>query len=397
MSAARTVGGRAPTDLDPALAAFTSAQLEQARAMLAEAFGHAGLIGAGGQPVCPACGCDQPRKVVLRPRYWKCHRCKAHSNAVDLLVTYRELSFRRAVNLLLSSGAPPGPPVSGAALAPAPVSSDTSPRSAVDREVYAWIVAAGDRRAAGDFYARFGIDRRTVDLFGFVALPAARDRSEALLNNAVEVFGEDRLVACGVLVVRDDGQRYSPIIDSRYPILEVHRGAGGAAVGLQARAAGRQAERVAAHKANRAARAAAVDAGRPPPEKVPYVPAFLSLAGGGPEHLVGFGLPGLASAEPGRLVVVVEGGKDALAAATLLAGSGCVVYGLPGAHMLPPPPALNLLSAHHAVVAFDGDDAGRHGAVRLAGQLADSGVAVLSHLPDGADVADVLAARSAAD
>lgn len=378
-----------PSPVDELRRGYTDEEKQQARGRIAEAFGVAGLVGGDGNPTCPACGTSARKKVALKPTYWSCRRCKAWGNAVDVLVEHRGYRVADAFAVLLGDR----PPQDRAASTPTTLTVSTQTASVVDKEVYRRLVGAGSPERAAEFYGQFGVAAKAVSALGFVWLYDSRESARILLEKAVEAFGEQRLAACGVLGSRDDGSLYSPVIDHRYPVLEVHRDADGDPVGLQARAAGAQAAKVAAHKAWKQAKSAAEASGSEPPPKQPYVPGMLSLYGGGPDHLVGIGLHLIAGTPPGRVVFIVEGGKDCAAALTLLDGTGALAYGLPGAGNVPPDPAMEALARHTVVVAFDGDDAGRDGAARVGSYLTDAGIMVWNHMPDGRDVADLAAAR----
>lgn len=85
--------------------------------------------------------------------------------------------------------------------------------------------------------------------------------------------------------------------------------------------------------------------------------------------------------------MLVEGFKDTLAAAAL----GANAYGLPGAGCPVPEEALPVLADKHVVVAFDGDEAGQEGTLRIVRQLHAVGIRTsVTKLPDELDVTDLL-------
>lgn len=349
-----------------AKARFSDADLTQARANLAQAFTIGKLV-AKGNPVCPSCHTATKGKVALFPDgVWHCHRCGQRGNAVDAL-TLVGFGFNDAVAALLGHATDTLPVVPDVV----PLTISESFRANVDVDVYATVMEYGSLPAAQRHYAAAGITPDAVAELGAVVILTP----DVLMGVLRARFGDDRLVASGLVTPPDTNRPMRLLVNDQYPVVEPHRAPDGTVVGMQFRAAGTQLERIAAHKRGEG----------------PYVPKFLSLRGAGDGHLLGGGLPRLAAIAPST-VRIVEGVKDLLAARTL----GWEAYALPGAGTVPPPVALDVLARHRVQVAFDGDEAGQAGGQRLLDHLVGVGIdARAVRLPNGMDVAEMLAARRA--
>jgi hypothetical protein len=340
---------------------FSDDDKTRARHEVARAFSLAGLVTPDGRPICPSCGASERGKFKLFPDGWRCHKEGKSGDAIGLL-TGAGWAFPAAMSALLGECDGTGGPT---ATAPLP-RVEAAFHAVSDVVVYRTLVASGDGRAAGDFYARFGIDTGVVVDAGFVRLTHPEETARYLERR----FGVERLSACGLYT--DMGR---PLFGWRYPVIEPHHSPDGTVVGIQLRGGEQVEADVAAHKRGEGS----------------YTPKTLSLRGAGTAHQLGIGLARLAGLRPGTVVRIVEGGKDLLAARTL----GWEAYALPGAGTVPPPVALEVLARHKVQVAFDGDDAGAAGADSLSERLAASGLHVVRvKLPRGLDVTDMLSERN---
>lgn len=334
------------------------------------AFAVCGLV-SGGALVCPECGTAKKKKVVLRPRYWKCHRCGSWGSAIRLVQDRLGVGFADAVRILVGDKEAAAP--SGVDVSEIPVSAANP--SVCDPDVYRAVVELGDRDLAARFYARFGIDPDVTREAGASYL----DDPKRVWAELVSSFGEDRLEACGVATRRDDGT-LRPLFGARYPVVEPAVDPNLATRNLQFRASVRQKLLVDAHKRGMG----------------PYVPPFLSVRGAGERHLIGIGLERLARLKP-TTVYVVEGFKDLLAVRTL----GFEGYALPGVSVLPPAGVVRWLAktGHTFCVALDGDEAGQEATPVVADHLRSgipSGRVRSARLPDGMDWADLLREKAEA-
>lgn len=385
---------------------FTDAELSEAAQQVPLAFQIAGLLGAAGNPTCPACGNADPKKVVWKVAaassgsYWKCYPCGAYGGAVKLL-TERGVPFVQAVNQLLGRDTEQ----TGRSAMPAPQPIPPSFAAVVDVEVYDAILESADVAAAQRYWAEWHIDPEVVRLSRSGVVNARSLQADLLAR-----FGMARLLQCGVCKPGEEGRPEYWLLNEEYPVLEPHLSPTGHAVGLQFRPAGRRKAAVEAHKAFKRrwaavdgtrsastvwAEAAAVDPKAAGP-KVPYVPPFLSLRGAGQNSYVGCGLPQLATSPPTK-VYVVEGFKDLLAANTLGGQVGWLAYAVPGVGTMPPPLALAQLKRHTVCVALDGDAAGARGRETMVQYLTDQGITATAKpvLVNGLDVADVLVDKHA--
>lgn len=413
---------------------------------LALAFQLAGLVSNGG-PVCPACGANG-KKVQLKVSesnnpYWKCQKCKTLGTAVKLLKEYRGYSYPDAVNTLL------GRPTSGAApqverIKAPEIKIVASQKSVVDTEIYDAIRNSGSVEGSQAYYAAIAhIDPRFVAEAGSTYITDAK----ALQRSLISRFGMERLRAAGVVNEKD----YFLFSDN-YPVIEVHERAcrdlreawvaflaarkaakeageplpaepfkrptcsrdvndgHGHVVGMQFRPSLAHKVKIDAHKAwkkrwsgildpetreymepNDAWQAVYEASPEQAGEKVPHVPAFMSLKGATQESLVGCGLRRISELPPNTKIYVVEGFKDLLAARTMNAEA----YAIPGTGVLPQENVCSLLRKHIMVVSLDGDEAGAHGREVLMEHFAAMNVRaeLKPNIREGLDVADILVER----
>lgn len=364
---------------------------ELAKTKIAEAFALAGFV-EGSDFVCPTC-----RKVhksrgtmKVRPTGWYCYSAGEGGDSISLLQEHLGMSFPEAVNTLLgrqanTDGGEPRKPKRKIRL---PSLEPARATSIVDPEVYlAALTFSGEegRKAAAEYYGQWHIAPGPVRESGAVLVP----NMPALHAAMVERFGMDRLKKCGLVTTTRKGRDFW-LLNDEYPVIEPHWTPSGKLVGMQFRPSYAQLEKVKAH-ARWAAAKASGDTTSVPEAK--YVPKFLSLAGVNPEEsLIGCGLYRLARLPEGSTVVIVEGFKDLLAARTM----GQEAYGIPGTASALPDRVLALLRRHNVLVALDGDEAGRAAVEKLLERLHEAGIrAQAALMPDGMDVADILARKAA--
>lgn len=380
---------------------FTKDDIENVREELEKAFSLGGLI-EDGRPVCP--DCHAVKKVYLKmsaatgKRYWKCQKCKARGDAIELLQR-SGMTFPEAVRQLIAPSAETAVP---ARLKVAPSFTAT-----VDREVYRHVVTAGGLDSAADYYGIWHIAPEAVRAAGGRYLENPLQLQQDLLI----AYGRDRLISCGVITVGDDKRDYF-LFNASYPMVEPHLDPSGAVVGMQFRPSFSRREQVQAHKEFKRRWSGITDpvtGGELDPsdawqaayakdpaaagQKVRYVTPFLSLKGAGPESLVGCGLHLLAKLPPGQVVYVVEGFKDLLAARTM----GANAYAIPGTGVMPGEQAIAVLRNHRVLVTLDGDEAGAKGREAVLAHLLEHGVQARAKddMPPGMDVTDLLVQRHA--
>ena len=393
--------------------AFEDNEVEEARRSIALAFQVLGLV-ANSQPVCPECGATKG-KVKLFPDSggWHCYKRGHHGNsAIDLLMEHGNYNFTDAVSLLL--GRPvrkAGKVVDLSSLPDLP----TAPafRAVVDTEVYNTVVRGpwSSLEAAQNYYATWHVHSGAVREAGArVVIDQV-----GMESNLVSMFGMDRLVACGLVVPPEQDRGPFWLLNKNYPVIEPHvLPYKGDVVGMQFRPSKAQKAKILAHKAwkRRFSGVAGPDGSELEPgaaweqasakdpagagPRAPYVPAFMSLRGAGPDSLVGCGLYRVAQLTKPATIYVVEGFKDLLAARTL----GAEAYAVPGVGATPPALALELFrnGGHRLLVCMDGDSAGAEGRERLSEvfKTAQLHYSQKTDMPDGMDVADILVSRHAA-
>lgn len=371
---------------------FTDADREEAKSRIAEAFALAGLV-EGGNFICPACGKVHRSRgtMKVRPTGWYCYSAGEGGDSISLLQDHLGLSFPEAVNTLLGRTANPAegdPDRKPKRKVRLPKLDADRHKASVDPEVYAAVVAlagADGRAAAAEYYGKWFIHPGAVQESGAVMVTDM----PALQKELTSRFGIQRLRDCGLVTEDRKGRDYW-LLNDEYPVIEPHWTPKGNLVGMQFRPSYAQLERVRAHLRWVAAK----EAGDTSVPEAKYVPKFLSLAGVNPEEsLVGCGLHRLAQLPPGTTVVIVEGFKDLLAARTM----GQEAYGMPGTSAKIPDRVLNLLRRFRVIVALDGDEAGRAGRDKIIEYLHEAGItAAPASMPEGMDVADILAAKQAA-
>lgn len=379
---------------------FTKDDIETVREELEKAFSVTGLIDSG-RPVCP--DCHALKKVYLKvsattgKRYWKCQKCKARGDAIELLQR-TGMNFPDAIRALMSPDAQPKAVV----LKVAPSFAAT-----VDNEVYRRVVTSGSLDRAVEYYATWHISPDAVRQAGGRYLEDAAKLQHDLLAE----FGKQRLIACGVMTVGEDGRDYF-LFNDNYPMVEPHLDPSGRVVGMQFRPSFARRDLVKAHKEFKRKWSGVVDpatglalepsqawekAAAENPDaagpRVRYVTPFLSLKGAGPSSLVGCGLHTLSKAQPGQTVYVVEGFKDLLAASTM----GAYAYAIPGTGVMPPDEACEVLKRHRVLVTLDGDEAGAKGRAAVLEHLLGKGIqaSAKEDMPLGMDVTDLLVQRHA--
>lgn len=351
-------------------------EIDEAAGQLERAFALAGLVGANGL-ICPSCGTTKKKKVVLKPKYWKCHRCGAYGGAIKLVQDQLGVGFREAVELLL--GRRPADEqlaarerqITEIAVAGGFVATE-------DWDVYGALLESDhvSVEAAQRYYGRWHIDPNvTAEAGARYVIDVAALRAEL-----VETFGADRIVNAGLAMRRDGSDDIWLLCGTKYPQLEPAIDAVGRVRNLQFRPSVAQKRKVDAHKAGNGK----------------YVPPFLSIRGAGPRHLIGIGLERLGKIEP-SVVYIVEGFKDVLAARTL----GFEAYGLPGVGVYPPPKVVEWLAGlgHRLVVTLDGDEAGRAAQPLVVEWFTSKGFPTerisTKTMPEGMDVTDRLVDRHA--
>lgn len=385
---------------------------------------------ADGRAVCPSCRkAERGSNRIFGDGGFKCHKCSFYiPNAVDLLVLPRlrgadgrivgfvsartdstltvkaaggvtievpakgaqleggDWKFRDAIEAL-STGKVVGVDGQTREIKPA-VEVEPEFNSVPNPELYAAVLELGDVEAAQTFYGRWHISADVVADSRAVRITDQR----ALLKGLRERFSPEEMIAAGLAT--PEGHM---LVNARYPVVEPHILPDGRVASLQFRAGEDTEQSIAAHKAYKKAKEAAVAAGRQyRGEKHKYVPKFLSILGAPITGRCGFGLPRIqqlleaADAGDGTLpdrIYVVEGFKDVLAARTM----GLEAYGLAGAGLLPVRAVCRMLGRFEVHVALDADEAGEVGRERLMTHFANHGVTAVDHAPPaGMDITDVL-------
>lgn len=319
--------------------------IDDAMGQLETAFALVGCVN-GNTFTCPVCGENRKGKVVLRPakKYWKCYVCGTYpddpryKNAIDLVKERCSVSFPKAVNILLGRNDGPIPKAKLVEILATAKSDDGF--SACDEpwvfDLYTEILESKhcSLERAVTYYSDRHISAEAVEAmrFRYIVDP------EALRNELVAKWGEEKLIQAGIAVESEHGFRM--LCGWNYPVIEPAIDHTGKVRNMQFRPSLKQREKIRAHKRGEG----------------PYVPTFMSIKGAGPKHLIGIGLHLLSNGES-RVVMVAEGAADAAAGYTLGAKG---MYAIPGTNIMPPKGVVQYLEklGHKIVVALDGDEAG---------------------------------------
>lgn len=321
------------------------ADIDDAMSQIETAFALVGCVN-GNTFICPVCGENRKGKVVLRPakKYWKCYVCGVHPddprylNAIDLVKERCSVPFPKAVNILLGRNDGPMPKAKIVEIL-ANAKADDGFRASEEPWVFEMYSEILDSRhcsleRAVEYYRDRHISAEAVEKmkFRYITDP------EALRNDLVKKYGEEKLVQAGLAVESEHGLRM--LCGWNYPVIEPAIDHNGLVRNMQFRPSPKQREKILAHKRGEG----------------PYVPTFMSIKGAGPKHLIGIGLHLLAEG-PARVVMVAEGAADAAAGYTLGAAG---MYAMPGTNVMPPKGVVQYLESkgHKIVVALDGDEAG---------------------------------------
>lgn len=381
----------------PASNLKTEAEIESASRQLPLAAALCGLAD-GKNLTCPWCGTSKRGTVQLvtsaTGSYFKCHKCKGFAGATKLVQEVLGVSFPEAVDLLNGKTSDTGESdehrqqrLSEAAKRAEALAKNSFKAELTEQTVAVYNAILASAHAslpeAVRYYATWHISAEAVATVGFVYITDP----DALAKELVSSFGVDGVVKAGVGAPIEDGTtdrlglglRF--MFSANYPVVEPQIGPSGNCMSMQFRPSAKQKAKIAAHKRGEG----------------PYVPAFMSLRGAGPDHLVGIGLEYLCKLAPSR-VDIVEGAKDVAADLTL----GNKAFGMPGTGVLPPVKSVKALAkAGHSVrICMDGDEAGRASQKLVYDHFLASGFpeARLSihEMPVDMDIADILVARNAA-
>lgn len=351
---------------------------------------------------CPACARPEPKKTkIFDDGGLKCHKCGfGAADAFGALYKVGGYSFGEAKAILMGRDPKTGGRTVDLEKLRTVPELDPEPETVVDSEVLAATKAHGNLRAGQLFWGRFHISPDIVRWFGSVRITKPyRELVKALVSD----FGEDRLVAAGIAKQTERGlwtifgpPRGGHNLPPEYPVLQFYLNPEtGQPVGLEVRGSERVESRVRAHeewKKREQAWEASGRQGPGPGKKVDWVRKTTNLIGNAPGSRPGFGLWHVAQLSGERVVWLVEGHKDCLAAWSM----GQPAIGLAGVSAEISDDLISSLRGHRAKIAFDADEAGEAGAVHLRETLLRHEITVIEKplvLPPGKDITDLLVAR----
>lgn len=351
---------------------------------------------------CPQCARPEPKKTkIFDDGGVKCHKCGfGAADAYGILYKVGGFTFHEATDIL--EGKDPKTKerkIDPERLRQAP-ELEPEPETVVDSEVLAAIKQHGSLRAGQIFWGRFHIDPAIVRWFGSVRIVKPYRQLVAAL---VSDFGEERLINAGIAKQTEKGlwtvfgpPREGGDLPPDYPILQYYLNPEtGQPVGLEVRGSERVEARVRAHEEWKKREKAWLESGKQGPgpgKKVHWVRKTTNLIGNAPGSRPGFGLWHVAQLTGERVIWLVEGHKDCLAAWSM----GQPAIGLAGVSAEVSDALIEVLRGHRAKIAFDADEAGEAGADNLRQTLLRHEISVLDEplkLPQGMDITDWLVSR----
>lgn len=365
-----------------------------------------GISHDGRRFTCPQCGSGPEKKktTIRHDGGITCHKCGNSISTGNMWGTVQRLSelagrgtLEKGEMLSILRGVDPdgerGRFITNFAPAPEP-----EPETFVDSEVLEALCDLADVDAGVAYWQKFHIDPRVAKAFGALRLVKPWGGS---WQSLVDRFGVERLISAGLAKELEDGSLWTVPggkLEARkarfapdYPVLQVYRTADGKPVGLEVRGGEFIEDRVKRYNEYKAAYGAWESGGKvgEEPAKVRWIPKTRNLVGNAKGSRVGFGLDVVAKFPTSKVVWLVEGYKDALAAGTL----GRPAIGIAGAKAGISPEGLEVLKGRRVAIAFDSDEAGEEGAAMLEAKLTEAGVELVKGpvWPDGRDVADQLA------
>lgn len=356
---------------------------------------------------CPLCGTELSKKktVIRTDGGITCHKCGSSLSTGNMWGTVQRLAelfgqgpLEKGAMLSILRGVDPTGE-RGKFVVEMPPTPDPEPETFVDTEVLTKLISYADEEAGIAYWRRVHIDPKVAKAFGAVRITSPWRKVWQALDDE---FGEERLTRAGLCKRVEDGDLWTVPggkITPRggqfapdYPVLQVYRNADGDPVGLEVRGGEYVEGLVRRHDEYKREMAAWEEAGGigAEPEKVRWTPKTRNLIGNATGSRPGFGLDVVSKFPPQRVIWLVEGYKDALAAGSL----GRPAIGIAGAKAGISDEALEVLSGRRVAVVFDADDAGREGGAMVSETLRRAGIELVPHprWPDGRDVADQLAA-----
>lgn len=378
---------------------------------------HAGVLAAlayynvendGRGFTCPRCGTSfNKKKTRIRPDGGiTCHKCGrdvSTGNGWDTVRRLAELTGslvpenRDIAAILLGKDPNDNGKRFITTVAPPP---PLEPQTVVDSEVLEAIRQAGDPQAGERYWYGFHIGERVARAFDARVITQPWGK---VWDELVDKFTLERLIEAGIAKKLDDGsiwtvpggkiQERSYKFSPDYPVLQFYKDATGTPVGLEVRGNMYIESRTASHKQYQQEYAQWEAAGKTgeAPKKVYWTPKTRNLIGNAKGSRVGFGLDVVSRFPLTRVVWLVEGYKDALAAGAM----GRPAIGLAGAKAGLSHEAIEVLQGRKVALAFDGDEAGADGAEMIQTVLenAEGNIQLISgpQWPQGSDVADQLA------
>lgn len=170
--------------------------------------------GANHIGLCPFHGEKTPSFHVYADGHYHCYGCGAHGSAIGFLMDADGLTFPEAIETLAAQLGleVPRQETSGRR----PDSGLYDVLGAANERFQAWLKGDAEARA---YVKQRGIGQKTANRFGLGLAPAGWDA----LKNALQRFGNDKLVAAGLLVSAETGRTYDrfrerivfPIRDTR--------------------------------------------------------------------------------------------------------------------------------------------------------------------------------------
>ena len=158
--------------------------------------------GSNQMGLCPFHDEKTPSFHVYPDGHYHCFGCGAHGTTLGFLMEMDGLTFPQAVEALAAIAGVEVPRDPNAA--PRPDNSALEALDAAARRFHDWLVDESEGRAARDYLRDRGLGASVVERFGVGLAPDTWHR----LKTALASYGEDKLVAAGLLAKNERGHTY---------------------------------------------------------------------------------------------------------------------------------------------------------------------------------------------
>ncbi len=227
------------------------ADIDAATKELRTAFVLCGLVGESTLR-CPSCGTEKRKKVELKARHWKCYRCGSWGSSTKLVQEHLGVNFPTAVNMLLGrhEGSVPKARVRELTAKVEVADSFKASTEPWVFELYTNVLHSKhcSLKRAQRFWAEFHIDPSVVEeqQSRYITDPAA------LKADLEAQYSRAQLIESGLFIEKrtddDTAGELRMLAGWNYPVIEPAIDARGRVRNMQFRASAKQRAKVLAHK-----------------------------------------------------------------------------------------------------------------------------------------------------